>query len=48
MFETLGSFSVFFFSVATLLLLGIIFEEQCLALEEKIDNKLKTRKEKRK
>ena len=37
MFETLGSFSIFFFTVASFLLLGIIFEEKLLHLEDKFD-----------
>lgn len=37
MFETLASFSVFFFSGVALLLIGIIFEEKFLALEDKYD-----------
>lgn len=39
MFETLGSFSLFFWSVGGLLLLGIVFEEKFIALEDKIDAK---------
>lgn len=37
MFETLGDFSIFFWSVASLLLAGIIFEEKFLALEDRFD-----------
>ena len=39
MFETLESFSIFFFSVAGLLLAGILFEEKFIALEDKFDKK---------
>lgn len=39
MFETLGSFSLFFWSVAGLLLLGVVFEEKFIALEDKINAK---------
>lgn len=39
MFESLASFSVFFFSVAALLLIGILFEEKFLALEDKYDKR---------
>ena len=39
MFETLGSFSLFFWSVGGLLLLGIVFEEKFIALEDKLDAK---------
>lgn len=37
MFDTLGSFSVMFFILATILILLVVFEKQCLALEEKYD-----------
>ena len=37
MFESLSSFSIFFFSVASLLLIGILFEEKFIALEDKYD-----------
>lgn len=39
MFETLGGFSLFFWSVAGILLLGIVFEEKFIALEDKLDAK---------
>lgn len=44
MFETLGSFSLFFWSVAGLLLLGIVFEEKFIALEDKLDAKREKKK----
>lgn len=45
MFETLGNFSIFFWSVATLLLIGILFEEKFLVLEDKFDTWLEKRKQ---
>lgn len=39
MFETLEGFSIFFFSVAGLLLAGILFEEKLIALEDKYDER---------
>ena len=45
MFESLSSFSIFFFSVATLLLIGILFEEKFLALEDKYDAYLERKKQ---
>ena len=39
MFATLEGFSIFFFSVAGLLLAGILFEEKFIALEDKFDKK---------
>lgn len=39
MFATLEGFSIFFFSVASLLLAGILFEEKFIALEDKFDKK---------
>lgn len=47
MFETLGSFSIFFWSVASLLLVGILFEEKFLALEDQFDNWLEERKKRK-
>lgn len=44
MFTSLSSFSVFFFTVAAFLLIGIIFEEKFLQLEDKIDNYFKRKK----
>lgn len=48
MFESLGSFSIFFFSVASLLLAGILFEEKFLALEDKYDAWLEKKRNSRK
>lgn len=39
MFETLEAFSVFFFGIGSLLLIGVLFEETFIALEDKIDKK---------
>lgn len=44
MFESLASFSVFFFSVAALLLIGILFEDKFIALEDKYDKRKENRK----
>ncbi len=38
MFTSLSTFSIFFFSVAAFLLIGIIFEEKFLKLEDKFDD----------
>ena len=40
MFNTLGSFSIVFFILSTILVLLVIFEKQCLALEDKFDAKI--------
>ena len=45
MFSSLSSFSIFFFTVATLLLAGIIFEEKFLSLEDKFDDYIKRKKQ---
>ena len=44
MFATLESFSVFFFTCLTLIILGIIFEEKLIAIEKKVDKKLAQKK----
>ena len=44
MFETLEGFSIFFFSVAGLLLAGILFEEKFIALEDKYDERRRAKK----
>lgn len=48
MFASLSSFSIFFFSVASLLLIGILFEEKFLALEDKYDAYLERKKQQKK
>lgn len=41
MFDTLGSFSVVYFILATILILLVVFEKQCLRLEAKFDAKIR-------
>ncbi len=41
MFDTLGSFSVVYFILATILILLVVFEKQCLRLEAKFDAKVR-------
>ena len=48
MFTSLSSFSIFFFSVASLLLIGILFEEKFLALEDKFDAYIDRKKKQKK
>ena len=48
MFPALSSFSIFFFSVASLLLIGILFEEKFLALEDKFDAYIDRKKKQKK
>lgn len=45
MFDSLSTFSIFFFTVSAILLIGIIFEEKFLALEDKFDTWLEKRKQ---
>ena len=45
MIDSLSTFSIFFFTVSAILLIGIIFEEKFLALEDKIDTWLEKRKQ---
>ena len=47
MFSSLSSFSVFFFAVAAILLVGIIFEEKFLHLEDKFDDYIEKKKKQR-
>ncbi len=44
MFDTLGSFSVVYFILATILILLVVFEKQCLRLEAKFDAKVRKMK----
>lgn len=44
MFETLGDFSVFYWSLAALITLAVIFEDELKALEEKYDAKKAARR----
>lgn len=37
MVETFSSFTIIFFALVTLVILGIIFEKQLIALEDKFD-----------
>lgn len=48
MFTSLSSFSIFFFSVASLLLIGILFEEKFIALEDKFDAYVERKKRQKK
>lgn len=48
MFDTIGSFSVMFFILATILILLVVFEKQCLALEDKFDAKMREHKKAKK
>ena len=41
---TLGSFSAFFWTLASIILLMLIFEDKLLALEEKYDRKREAKK----
>ena len=47
MFSTIDSFTTFYLSLSAILVLLVLFEKQCLALEDKIDAKIKNRKEKK-
>lgn len=44
MFDTLGSFSVVYFILATILILLVVFEKQCLRLEARFDAKVRKMK----
>lgn len=46
MFETLGSFSIFYFSLSAIILLMLIFEKQLLALEDRYDEWRENKKKK--
>lgn len=45
MVETFSSFTTIFFALVTLVILGIIFEKQLIALEDKFDEWFKGVKE---
>ena len=47
MFDTLSSFSIVYFILATILILLVVFEKQCINFEKKIDQKIKERKERK-
>ena len=44
MFATLESFSIFFFIGLALIVLGVIFEEKLIAIENKIAKKVRRKK----
>ena len=44
MFETLGDFSVFYWSLAALITLVFIYEDKLIALEDKLDAKKAARR----
>ncbi len=44
MFDTLGSFSTVYFILATIFILLVLFEKQCLQLEAKFDAKVRKMK----
>lgn len=44
MFASLESFNIFFFPCLALIILGIVYEEKLIALEEKCDRKRKGKK----
>lgn len=43
MFNSADSFAVFFFTCLALIILGIVFEDELIALEDRITNKRKER-----
>lgn len=43
MFNSADSFAVFFFTCLAFIILGIVFEDELIALEDKISNKRKER-----
>lgn len=48
MFDTIDSFAVVFFSLSSILVLMVLFEKQCLALEDKFDKWIEEKKQSRK
>lgn len=48
MFNSIESFSVFFFTCLALIILGIVFEEKLIEIEDRLANKRKERKHREK
>lgn len=44
MFETLSGFTAFYFSLAAIIILMLVFEDKLIALEEKHDRKRKNKR----